>query len=79
MIVVDNNNIVIASSPLIQRCDDNGEYGIIKVWFDQEFYYIGTQDRDTYQIVDGIDADMTKKWSYSDGVLSEIISPTQSN
>lgn len=78
MIVVDNNNIVIASSPFIQRCDDNGEYGIIKVWFDQGFYYIGTQDRDTYQIIDDIEVDMSKKLMYVDGSVIEFISPTQS-
>lgn len=78
MIVVDNNNKVIASSELIQRCDDNGEYGIIKVWIGQSFYYIGTQDRDTYQIIDGIDVDITKQWEFINGNVIEIVSATQS-
>lgn len=78
MIVVDNNGKIIASSQLIQRCDDNGEYGIIKVWIDQSFYYIGTQDRDTYQIIDGIDVDMSRNWEFVNGSAVEVISATQS-
>lgn len=78
MIVVNNEGIVIASSPFIQRCDDNGEYGLIKVWFDQSFFYIGNSDRDTYLIVDNIEVDMKKKWVYNSGNVSEFISPTHS-
>lgn len=78
MIVVDNNGKIVASSELIQRCDDNGEYGIIKVWIGQSFYYIGTQDRDTYQIIDGVDVDMSKSWEFVNGSPVEVISATQS-
>ena len=54
MIVVDLENNVVGSAPIIERVDTNREIGLIKVnmYPEMEFgyFYIGTEDRDLYTI-----------------------------
>lgn len=51
-IVIDVNNKVFAWGDEITRVDAQGETNLIKVEKDGGFFYIGTQDRDLYQIID---------------------------
>lgn len=57
MIVIDTTNFVVGSAPLIYRVDVDDQLGLIKVDLDEtyelDFYYIGTEDRDLYEIIDG--------------------------
>jgi len=54
MIVVDTQNNVIGSAPIIERVNIGNEINLIKVnKFPEEefgFFYIGTDDRDSYVI-----------------------------
>jgi hypothetical protein len=54
MIVVDLENNVVGSAPIIERVDSSTETGLIKVnmYPEREFgyFFIGTEDRDLYTI-----------------------------
>lgn len=81
MIVIDTNNIVLGSGPLIERVNAQGEENLIKVCrteeTDRDFFYIGTDDRDQYTILEDLTVlDSTKNWKYVNGVLEEFTIPT---
>jgi hypothetical protein len=77
MIVVNLEGIVVGEAPEITRVNAQGEEDLIKVNVNPSeefgFYYIGTIDRDTYQILDLDSPDPTKLWKYLDGEFEEII------
>lgn len=80
MIVVDLNNIVLGSGPLIERVNENGEENLIKVWRKEnplgDSFYIGTLDRDLYSIYGNLSVpDTTKNWKYIDGEFVEFVIP----
>ena len=77
MILVNNDNIVIASAELIERVDTQDESGLIKVHTDDGgFYYIGTTDRYTYQIINIYAPTTTDIWSYNNQEFTKIIGAT---
>ena len=51
-IVKDTNSVVIDYSEVIERVDAQGESNLIKVNKGNGFYYIGSVDRDQYEIID---------------------------
>lgn len=55
MILINNDNIVLASSTIIERVDAQDEIGLIKVG-QEPFYYIGTDDRNSYRIIQNVTA-----------------------
>jgi hypothetical protein len=76
MIVIDKKNRVLGSAPLIERVDAQGEKNLIKVNVnpnsDYGYFYIGTIDRDDYQIIDDVySPDDEKLWKYIDGEFIE--------
>jgi hypothetical protein len=77
MIVVNKESLVLGEAPEITRVDAQGEENLIKVNIhpDQEygFYYIGTDDRDEYLIIDVDSPNPDKQWKYIDGEFEEII------
>lgn len=80
MIVIDENNFVQGSGLLIEKVDTEKEIGLIKVWTDLSsefgFWYIGTIDRDSYTIIQGVSVpDSNKSWYYIDGEFVEHVSP----
>jgi hypothetical protein len=76
MIVIDNNKIVIAEAIKIEIVDEQGEKSLIKVLtnLDDEYgyYYIGTPDRYTYEIIDKNTPDINKNWRYINNKFIEI-------
>jgi hypothetical protein len=80
MIVIDTNNFVVGSAPLITRVDVDDQIGLIKVDLDEtfelDFFYIGTEDRDLYQIIDGIEVpDPNEQYYYNNGMFDLVIQP----
>ena len=80
MIVIDTTKFVVGSAPLIFRVDAEGEIGLIKVDLDPtyelDFYYIGTEDRDLYEIIDGTQVpDPNENYYYIDGVYILVPPP----
>jgi hypothetical protein len=77
MIVVNLDGIVVGKAPQITRVNAQGEENLIKVNVNPNeeygFYYIGTTDRDTYEILDLDSPDSSKQWKYNDGGFEEII------
>lgn len=77
MIVINLEGVVIGEAPEITRVNAQGEQNLIKVnvYPDQEYgyFYIGTDDRDEYEILDLNTPDSTKVWRYVDGIFEEII------
>jgi len=73
MIVVNNEDLVIGYGESIEIVDAQGEENLIKVTIGGGFYYIGTDDRDTYQILNIDTPDNTKQWKYIDGEFEEVI------
>lgn len=77
MIVVKTDGYVIGHGVNIERVDAQDEVNLIKVVVDPNiefgFYYIGTEDRDDYTILDLDVPDSTKQWSYIDEVFVEIV------
>jgi hypothetical protein len=73
MIVVNNEDVVIGYGESIEIVDAQGEENLIKVTINGGFYYIGTDDREFYQIIDIDTPDNTKTWKYIDGQFEEII------
>tara|TARA_R110000823_G_scaffold234380_1_gene360598 strand:+ start:353 stop:616 length:264 start_codon:yes stop_codon:yes gene_type:complete len=72
MIVIDTHNYVVGSAPLIYRVDAEDQIGLIKVDLDEtyelDFYYIGTEDRDLYEIIDGTQVpDPNQNYYYVNG------------
>ena len=47
-----NGNSIISFSEKIERVNEQGEENIIKVWVGDGYYYVGTQDRDNYSIIE---------------------------
>ena len=47
-----NGNSIISFSEKIERVNEQGEKNIIKVWVGDDYYYVGTQDRDNYSIIE---------------------------
>jgi hypothetical protein len=80
MIVVDLENNVVGSAPIIERVDSPTEMGLIKVnmYPEQEygFFYIGTLDRDLYTIyTDTIQPEPDKEYKFyvlPDGIYQYI-------
>lgn len=69
MIVVDTQNKVQGSAPIIERVDSGGESNLIKVNIFPEreygYYFIGTIDRDLYKIyTDTSVPDPEKEWEF---------------
>jgi hypothetical protein len=69
MIVVDLENNVVGSAPIIERVDTPTERGLIKVNMYPEieygYFYIGTQDRDLYTIYeDTTQPDLNKVYKF---------------
>ena len=85
MIVTDTTNLVLGSSYLIERVDEDGEISLIKVWTPEVgvgYYYIGVTNRDLYPIYTDPDLlvpDPAFDWYYDGTNFTEIISPTQSS
>lgn len=80
MIVIDTTNFVVGSAPLIYREDVGDQKGLIKIDLNTEaendYYYIGTEDRDLYQIIDGIEVpDPTQQYYYNNGMFDLVIQP----
>jgi hypothetical protein len=55
-VITSLTNTIIAVCESAERVDDQGEKSLIKVVVDANggFYYIGTVDRDTYVITNGV-------------------------
>jgi hypothetical protein len=69
MIVVDTENNVKGSGPLITKIDVPGEGGLIKVVVDDTiengFFYIGTLDRDLWKIYEDTSVpDIEKEYKF---------------
>jgi hypothetical protein len=77
MIVINLEGVVVGEAPQITRVNAQGEENLIKVNIhpDQEYayFYIGTDDRDEYEILDLNTPDSTKVWRYVDGEFEEVI------
>jgi hypothetical protein len=77
MIVVNLEGLILGEAPEITRVNAQGEENLIKVnvYPEEEygFYYIGTDDRDSYQILDLNTPDPNKYWNYVDGEFIEIV------
>lgn len=74
MIVVNIDNIVVASAPLITIVNEQGEAELMKVHTsDGGFYYVGTQDRSTYRIIDGLDGVVGQTYNTITGELNPVI------
>jgi hypothetical protein len=75
MIVVNLEGIIMGEAPEIIRVNTQGEENLIKVNVNpnEEFgyYYIGTDDRDDYSIIDIDTPDPNKQWRYIDGEFIE--------
>jgi hypothetical protein len=84
MIVTDTRNLVVGSSHLIERVDEEGEIALIKVWTDNlgvGYYYIGATNRNNYPIYNDPDLlvpDPSFDWYYDGTTFTEVPSPTQS-
>jgi hypothetical protein len=84
MIVINTQNEVIGSSHLIERVDEQDEIELIKVHtgIGIGFYYIGTDDRNLYQVIGDenfLVPDNNKSWFYIDGeFIEKPLEPTQS-
>jgi hypothetical protein len=83
MIVVDLENNVVGSAPIIERVDSPTESGLIKVNVHPErefgYFFIGTEDRDLYTIyVDTTQPDPDKiyKFYVSEDGLYEYVDVT---
>ncbi len=63
MILINNDNVVLASSNIIERVDAQDEIGLIKVG-DDSFYYIGTDDRNTYRIIENVTAPDSNEYQW---------------
>jgi hypothetical protein len=81
MIVINLGGIVVGEAPQITRVNAQGEENLIKVNVnpDEEyaFYYIGTTDRDTYEILNLDSPDSSKQWKYINGEFVEFIFNTE--
>ena len=69
MIVVDTENNVKGSGPLITKIDVPGEVGLIKVVVDDTiehgYFFIGTLDRDLWKIYEDTSVpDAEKEWKF---------------
>lgn len=77
MIVINLEGLVVGEAPQITRVDAQGEENLIKVNVHPEqeygYFYIGTDDRDEYEILDINTPDSTKVWRYVDGEFEEVI------
>lgn len=74
MILVDTNGLVLASADLIERVDEFGEENIIKVTREDSYFYIATEDRDSYVIYDNIYTPTdTENYTYINGIFSMFV------
>jgi hypothetical protein len=77
MIVINLEGVVVGEAPEITRVNAQGEENLIKVNIHPEqeygYFYIGTDDRDEYEILDLNTPDSTKVWRYVDGEFEEVI------
>jgi hypothetical protein len=75
MIVITKDGYVIGEGQEITIVNTQGEENLIKVNVnpDEEygFWYIGTEDRDTYQILDLSTPDPEKQWKFIDNEFIE--------
>jgi hypothetical protein len=75
MIVITKDGYVIGEGQEITIVNAQGEENLIKVNVnpDEEygFWYIGTEDRDTYQILDLSTPDPKKQWKFIDNEFIE--------
>src|ERR1035437_6264935 len=66
------NGEVMGCSTLIERVDAQGETNLIKVG-NTQYYYIGTNDRDSYEIIpDLMVPDLSRSYKYIDGVFIDV-------
>lgn len=76
MIIVDTNDNVVGEGIKIEVVDAQGETGLVKVTVHDNgpnnFYYIGTEDRDDYLIYNVNSPDINKLWKYIDEEFIEI-------
>lgn len=84
MIVTDTTNLVLGSSHLIERVNEENEFNLIKVWTPEigvGYYYIGAVNRDDFPIYTDPDLlvpDPAFDWYYDGSTFTEITNPTQS-
>lgn len=80
MIAVDTNNFVQGSGDSITKVTVGQEIDLLKVIPDgnypEKFWLIGTEDRNSYIIYDGVSVpDPSKNWDYIDGEFFEYQPP----
>jgi hypothetical protein len=79
MIAIDLNNFVQGSGELIERVDHGEGEDLLKVWVTVDppsYWFIGTDDRATYTIIDGVEVpDYNNQWYYIDGEFVPYVPP----
>lgn len=79
MIAIDLENFVQGSGELIEWIDNGDEKDLLKVWTSVEnnsFWFIGTEDRETYQIIDGVEVpNNNNHWYYINGEFVPFVAP----
>lgn len=79
MIAIDQNNFVQGSGVLIERVDHGENEDLIKVWVSldpPEYWFIGTEDRASYTIIDGVQVpNYDNPWYYIDGQFVPFVAP----
>jgi hypothetical protein len=64
MITIDKNGVVMGVGYDIQVVDEQDEIGLIKIYVDGGYWYIGTEDRHEYEIYDVNTPDNQLGWTY---------------